>query len=66
MKTRVSRRALLRGLGIGAAFLPIVASGESPAQAQAAGARKRLVTVTWGNGLVPEDFYPSGNTITLG
>jgi hypothetical protein len=66
MKTRLSRRGLLRALGIGAAFLPIVASGETPAQAQATGARKRLVTVTWGNGLVPEDFYPSGNEITIG
>lgn len=64
MKTRVSRRDLLRALGIGAAFMPILSSEEAPAQA--AGARKRLVTVTWGNGLVPEDFYPSGNTITIG
>lgn len=64
MKTRVSRRDLLRALGIGAAFMPILSSEEAPAQA--AGARKRLVTVTWGNGLVPEDFYPSGSTITIG
>jgi hypothetical protein len=55
---------LLRAMGIGAAFMPILSSEEAPAQAAAA--RKRLVTVTWGNGLVPEDFYPSGNTITIG
>jgi hypothetical protein len=65
MKTeRLSRRNLLRAMGIGAAFLPLVDAGEAPAQA--AGLPKRLVTITWGNGLVPEDFYPKGNTITIG
>jgi hypothetical protein len=64
MKSRLSRRQLLRAMGIGAAFMPLVNAGEAPAQA--AGFPKRLVTVTWGNGIVPDDFYPSGNTITIG
>jgi len=62
---RFSRRAILRTLGIGAAFLPLIDSEKAPAQT-ASGFPKRLVTVTWGNGLVPEDFYPPGNEITIG
>jgi hypothetical protein len=53
---------MLKALGISAAFMPLL----SAEQALAAPFPKRLVTVTWGNGLVPEDFYPSGNTITIG
>jgi hypothetical protein len=64
-RQRFSRRAMLRTLGVGAAFLPLLDSERAPAQT-ASGFPKRLVTVTWGNGLVPEDFYPSGNEITIG
>ncbi len=64
-RQRFSRRAILQTLGVGAAFLPLLDSEKAPAQT-ASGFPKRLVTVTWGNGLVPEDFYPSGNTITIG
>lgn len=63
-RERFSRRALLRTLGVGAAFMPLLHAELAPAQA--AGFPKRLVTVTWGNGLVPDDFYPSGNTLTIG
>ncbi|HVJ16069.1 MAG TPA: DUF1552 domain-containing protein [Polyangiaceae bacterium] len=62
---RFSRRAILRSLGVGAAFLPLLGSEKAPAQT-ASGFPKRLVTVTWCNGLVPDDFYPAGNEITIG
>ncbi|HVJ16669.1 MAG TPA: DUF1552 domain-containing protein [Polyangiaceae bacterium] len=62
---RFSRRAILQSLGVGAAFLPLLDSERAPAQT-ASGFPKRLVTVCWGNGLVPEDFYPAGNEITIG
>src|SRR5262249_21936414 len=62
---RFSRRAMLGSLGIGAAFLPLLDAERAPAQT-ASGFPKRLVTVTCGNGLVPEDFYPSGTEITIG
>ena len=63
-RSRLSRRAMLRALGVGAAFMPLLQAESAPAQA--GGFPKRLITVTWGNGLVPDDFYPSGNTITIG
>ena len=63
-RSRLSRRAMLCALGVGAAFMPLLQAESAPAQA--GGFPKRLITVTWGNGLVPDDFYPSGNTITIG
>ncbi len=64
-KQRFSRRALLRTLGVGAAFLPLLDAEKAPAQSTT-GFPKRLVTVTWGNGIVPDDFYPGGSEITIG
>jgi Protein of unknown function (DUF1552) len=59
---RFSRRAFLRGVGAGAAVLPLL---QSEAEAQAGGP-KRLVTVAWGNGIVRPEFYPPGDELVLG
>jgi hypothetical protein len=56
---RYSRRAILKKLGIGAAFLPLLNAERSPA-ATTSGFPKRLITITWTNGTVPPNFYPAG------
>ncbi len=64
-KDRFSRRALLAGIGASAAMLPLL-NAEPALGAGATGAPKRLVTIAWGNGIVPSDFYPQGSDITIG
>ncbi len=64
-KDRFSRRALLASLGASAAMLPLL-STERAHGADASGAPKRLVTVAWGNGVAPTDFYPQGADLTFG
>jgi hypothetical protein len=54
--SRYRRRTFLQGLGLGAGFLPLLDPGEAPAQA--AGFPKRLITITWTNGVIPDQFYP--------
>jgi hypothetical protein len=53
---RYSRRALLKGLGLGLGLLPLLDS--EPVVAGSAGKVKRFISVTWTNGIVPENFYP--------
>ena len=48
---RYSRRALLKGLGIGLGALPLLNSER--ARAQSGGVAKRLITVVWGSGVAP-------------
>ncbi len=61
---RFSRRLLLRGLGLGPAFLPLLNAERAPA---ATGAYpKRLVTVTWTNGVCYNGFYPPGDDPVAG
>jgi hypothetical protein len=66
MNDRFSRRALLKSLGASAAMLPLL-HAEKALAATADGFPKRLVTVTWTNGIIGSDFYPaSGTTLTIG
>ncbi len=64
-KDRFSRRALLAGIGASAALLPLL-DAERALGADATGAPKRLITIAWGNGIVPTDFYPQGADLTIG
>ena len=57
---RYSRRAILASLGASAAMLPLLHSEHSEGQTGLDLFPKRLVTVTWGNGVVPSDFFPQG------
>src|SRR5688500_18969329 len=60
---RFCRRTLLRSLGIGAGFLPLLNAERAPAQS-ANGYPTRLITITWTNGVVPSAFYPPAGPIT--
>jgi len=60
MTGRLTRRALLKGLGASAAMIPLLQSEETLA---APGAIKRLITVTWPNGVIQSDFYPTSPTL---
>jgi hypothetical protein len=46
-------------------MLPLLHSESAPA-ATASGFPKRLITVTWPNGVIADDFYPSGSTLSFG
>lgn len=61
---KFSRRAVLAGLGASAAMLPLLHAEKAPAASSAF--PKRLVTVTWTNGVMASSFYPTGTTLTLG
>ncbi len=68
MKTTVSRRDVLRHLGIGAAFLPVLES--LPAFGAATAPPKRLLIIVWTNGVIEPQFWPQGggenlNALTL-
>src|SRR5258706_1558026 len=61
---KFSRRAVLAGLGASAAMLPLLHAEKAPA---ATGMfPKRIVTVTWTNGVLASSFYPKGTTLELG
>ena len=59
---RFSRRAFLSAAGLGVGFLPLLES--DLAFGQAAAYPKRLITVTWTNGIVPSSFYPAAGALT--
>lgn len=59
---RYSRRALLKGMGLGMGLLPLLNSEK--VIAQNAGVAKRFISITWTNGIVPKDFYPAAGAIT--
>ena len=61
---KFSRRAVLAGLGASAAMLPLLHAEKAPAQAAAF--PKRIVTVTWTNGVIADTFYPKSTTLELG
>lgn len=63
-RNRYSRRRILQTLGASATLLPLLDTDNAPAQSSPG--PKRLVTVSWCNGLVPPDFYPEGSEITIG
>ena len=60
-KTQVkySRRAILKRLGIGAGFLPLLSTEKARAAAPA-GFPTRLIAITWTDGICPPEFYPTG------
>lgn len=58
---RHRRRTFLQALGLGAGFLPLLDPEEAPAQS--AGFPTRLITITWTNGVVPEQYYPAAGPI---
>lgn len=61
---KFSRRALLAGIGASAAMLPLLHAEKATG---AAGAfPKRIVTVTWTNGVLADTFYPKGADLTFG
>ena len=64
-RARFSRRSLLRNLGASAALLPLLSTTRMRA-ASADGRAKRLVTLTWCNGLVPRDVFPKGAELEFG
>ncbi|MES1172433.1 MAG: DUF1552 domain-containing protein [Bacteroidota bacterium] len=59
---RYSRRALLKGLGVGMGMLPLL--NAEKVIAQTGGVAKRLVCITWTNGIVPTSFYPPAGALT--
>ncbi|HKQ71443.1 MAG TPA: DUF1552 domain-containing protein [Polyangiaceae bacterium] len=59
-RQRLSRRAFLRGLGVSAGFLPLL-DAERALAATPGGFPKRLVTVTWTNGICQSAFFPASD-----
>ena len=57
--TRLSRRDLLRTLGVGAGVLPFLGNLPSLALASAAGPKQRLVIVFSPDGVVKKNFWPT-------
>ena len=63
----VSRRALLRRLGVGSAVLPWLTNLPSlSAAAGDTGARRRLVIVFSPDGVVKKSFWPAAGSLTAG
>lgn len=61
-KHRLSRRSFLQAAGLGAGFLPLLDA--DLALGQAANYPKRLITITWTNGIVPTSFYPPAGALS--
>jgi len=57
---KYSRRALLKQLGIGAGFLPLLSTERSKAVAQSTGAPLRFIGITLTAGVCPPNFFPTG------
>ena len=62
---KYSRRALLKQLGVGAGFLPLLSTERSKAVAQSTGAPLRFIGITMTNGVSPPDFFPTGSAGAL-
>ena len=60
---RYSRRSLLKGLGLGMGVLPLLNSERI--RAQSGGVAKRLVTMVWGSGIVPNNYYAPAGTLGM-
>jgi hypothetical protein len=61
---KYSRRAILKRLGIGAGFLPLL-STERARAANSSGFPTRFIAITWTDGICPPSFYPSGSAGAL-
>jgi hypothetical protein len=60
---KFSRRAILKRLGIGAGFLPLLSTER--ARAAANGFPTRFIGITWTDGICPPNFYPTGSAGAL-
>ncbi|HYO93851.1 MAG TPA: DUF1552 domain-containing protein [Polyangiaceae bacterium] len=60
---RFSRRSMLKALGLGAGFLPLLHSERSLA-ATADGFPTRFIAITWGNGTVADSYFPAAGPLT--
>jgi hypothetical protein len=58
-QAKYSRRAILKRLGIGAGFLPLLSTERARAAAPS-GYPTRFIAITWTDGICPPNFYPSG------
>ena len=58
--SKYSRRAVLKGLGIGAGFLPLLSTERSKAVAQTTGYPRRFIGITLTAGVCPPNFFPTG------
>jgi hypothetical protein len=59
---RFSRRSLLKTMGVSAAFLPLIEAERALGATTPSGAPKRLVTITWTNGMPSTTFWPTSET----
>jgi hypothetical protein len=57
---KYSRRALLKHLGVGAGFLPLISTERSKAVAQTTGSPLRFIGITLTAGVCPPNFFPTG------
>jgi len=58
---KFSRRALLKSLGLGAGFLPLLSTERARGAATSTGYPRRLITIAVTDGICPPDFYTSGS-----
>ena len=58
---RYSRRALLKGMGVGMGMLPLLHSER--VRAQSSGVAKRFISIIWGSGVAPPNFYPPAGAL---
>jgi hypothetical protein len=58
--SKYSRRAILKRLGIGAGFLPLLSTERSKAVAQMTGYPLRFIGITLTGGVCPPNFFPTG------
>jgi hypothetical protein len=59
---RFSRRALLKTMGVSAAFIPLIEAERALGATTPSGAPKRIVTITWTNGMPATNFWPATET----
>jgi len=57
---KYSRRAMLKSLGVGAGFLPLLSTERSKAVAQTTGYPLRFIGITLTAGVCPPNFFPTG------
>ena len=57
---KYSRRAVLKRLGVGAGFLPLLSTERAKAVAATTGYPMRFMAVTWTGGVCPPQFFPTG------
>jgi len=58
-QAKFSRRAILKRLGIGAGFLPLLSTERARGAAQN-GYPTRFISITWTDGICPPNFYVTG------